>query len=158
MLSLLMPIIEGQLTRTGDLLGMPIKPRTLMSRHTGGSIYDTDHIVQGIVDILTTPIGSRVLLRTYGSNLFRLIDQPINRYLIARIYAAIIIPINTWEKRVRVRQVSHLNLTELAQGRVSFGVEGYYRAERRALKIREISLDFYRQNAYDINLDASTPA
>lgn len=153
-----MPLITRQLTRTGALLGEPISSRVLMSRHDGSSIYDTDHIIQGIVDILTTPIGSRVLLRAYGSNLFALIDQPINRYLIAKVYAAIIIPINTWEKRVRVRQVTNLNLSELADGRITFGIEGYYRAEYRPLSIREISLDFYKENAYQINLGSSVPA
>lgn len=153
-----MPLIVGQLTQTGDLLGTPIASQVLMSRTTGTRIYDADHIVQGWIDILTTPIGARVMRRDYGSDLFKLIDQPVNRYIIAKIYAAIIIPLNRWEIRARVREVNALNLTELSEGKITFGIEGYYRAEQRALSVKEISLDFYGENSYELNLFNSSPA
>ncbi|HIH7570978.1 TPA: GPW/gp25 family protein, partial [Yersinia enterocolitica] len=38
-----------------------------MNRHAGQTITDADHISQSIADILITPVGSRVMRRTYGS-------------------------------------------------------------------------------------------
>ncbi|HEN3606819.1 TPA: baseplate assembly protein, partial [Yersinia enterocolitica] len=38
-----------------------------MSRNTGQTITDADHISQSIADILITPVGSRVMRRAYGS-------------------------------------------------------------------------------------------
>ena len=60
-----------------------------MSNKNGGYLNDLEHLKQSIIDILTTPIGSRVICRDYGSNLFQLIDMPINRELFSRIYAAV---------------------------------------------------------------------
>ena len=52
---------------------------TGMSRFTGEKLDPNSdaHLVQSIGDILTTPLGSRVLRRSYGSELPDLIDQPI---------------------------------------------------------------------------------
>jgi phage baseplate assembly protein W len=60
-----------------------------MSRITGKYLNDLDHLKQSIVDILSTPIGSRVMCRDYGSRLFDLVDKPINKELFPQIYAAI---------------------------------------------------------------------
>lgn len=43
---------------------------------TGKRLSGTDHLRQSISDILSTPVGSRVLVRDYGSNLFSLVDNP----------------------------------------------------------------------------------
>ena len=50
-----------------------------MSNRNGSYLTDEEHLKQSIIDILTTPVGSRVICREYGSNLFKLIDQPVNR-------------------------------------------------------------------------------
>jgi len=42
-----------------------------MNRFTGQSISESQHISQSIQDILTTPLGSRVMRRNYGSAIFR---------------------------------------------------------------------------------------
>jgi hypothetical protein len=47
-----------------------------MSRTTGKYLDDLEHLKQSIVDILTTPIGSRIMRCEYGFNLFYSIDQP----------------------------------------------------------------------------------
>lgn len=49
-----------------------------ISRHNGERISERDHIRQSLEDILTTPVGSRVLARDYGSELPALVDAPIN--------------------------------------------------------------------------------
>jgi hypothetical protein len=49
-----------------------------MDAVTGKPMYDTAHLSQSIGDILSTPIGSRVMRRDYGSALFELVDAPGN--------------------------------------------------------------------------------
>ncbi|ELI8163633.1 GPW/gp25 family protein, partial [Yersinia enterocolitica] len=71
-----------------------------MSRNTGRAITDADHISQSIADILITPVGSRVMRRTYGSLLSELIDQPQNPALRLQIMAASYSAILRWEPRV----------------------------------------------------------
>lgn len=81
---------------------------TGMSRNTGRAMSgnSVEHLVQSIEDILTTPIGSRTLRRTYGSELPDLIDQPLNARTRLRIYAATAIALLRWEPRVRLKRVS----------------------------------------------------
>ena len=50
-----------------------------MNRTSGALLDDENaHIKQSIRDILMTAKGSRVMRRTYGSNLYQLIDRPIS--------------------------------------------------------------------------------
>lgn len=71
----------------------------------GKRLSDIDHLRQSIRDILTTPIGSRVMRREYGSRLFELIDAPMNRTTLVDIYAATIEAIRRWEPRVDITRV-----------------------------------------------------
>lgn len=79
-----------------------------LSRMTGRAIAinSPDHIQQSIAHILTTPLGSAVMKRDYGSDLPDLVDQPMNGTLRLRIYAATAIAISRWEKRVRLRRIA----------------------------------------------------
>ena len=47
-----------------------------MNADTGRTLSETAHILQSVRNILTTPIGTRVMRRDYGSEIFSLIDQP----------------------------------------------------------------------------------
>ena len=58
-----------------------------MSATTGKALEGTDHLEQSIQDILTTPIGSRVMRREYGSRLFELVDRPVNPGWLLDAYA-----------------------------------------------------------------------
>jgi phage baseplate assembly protein W len=49
-----------------------------MDARSGAFSDDLAHLRQSIADVLTTPIGSRVQRREYGSLLPELIDQPFN--------------------------------------------------------------------------------
>jgi phage protein D len=60
-----------------------------MNRHTGSALDELAHLRQSIEDILTTPIGSRVMRRAYGSQLFELIDQPLNDQTRLRAYSGV---------------------------------------------------------------------
>lgn len=56
-------------------------------------------------DILTTPIGSRVMRREYGSQLPALIDAPMNRSTVMDLYAATAEALQRWEPRFRLTSV-----------------------------------------------------
>ncbi|WP_041358291.1 GPW/gp25 family protein [Nitrobacter hamburgensis] len=75
---------------------------TGIDRVTGKLLRDFDHVRQSIGVILTTPIGSRVMRRDFGSELFDLIDRPMTDRVILAIYAAAVIAIARWEPRYAV--------------------------------------------------------
>lgn len=80
---------------------------TGMNRATGKGFADEiDHIRQSIRDILTTPVGTRVKRRSYGSLLPSLIDQPGNPATRLRLMAATVMAIIHWEPRVSVQSAS----------------------------------------------------
>jgi phage baseplate assembly protein W len=45
---------------------------------TGKQLSGMAHLRQSVRDILTTPIGTRVMRRDYGSRLYRLVDATMN--------------------------------------------------------------------------------
>jgi phage baseplate assembly protein W len=77
-----------------------------MDARTGKRLEGDAHLAQSIGDLLSTPIGSRVMRRDYGSALFELVDQPGNTHTLVRLYAAVAMAIMRWEPRIRLRKVS----------------------------------------------------
>ncbi|GHT93681.1 baseplate assembly protein [Alphaproteobacteria bacterium] len=94
-----------------------------MSRETGKYLNDLDHLKQSIVDILSTPIGSRVMKREYGSRLFDLVDKPINKELFPQIYAAIADALQKWEPRLKLEKIT---ITEIKGAHISVSLNGIY--------------------------------
>ena len=79
----------------------------MMDKHTGQRIDDeAEHIRQSIADILGTPVGSRIMRRSYGSLIPSLIDQPGNPATRLRLMAATVMALVTWEPRIRVQRAS----------------------------------------------------
>lgn len=76
-----------------------------MNRTQGLALDGTEHIRQSITDILTTPIGSRVMRRSYGSYLFDLVDQPANEANLLLLMAASVHALMLWEPRVSLINV-----------------------------------------------------
>lgn len=76
-----------------------------MSKTTGQLLAPDEHLRQSIYDILTTPIGSRLIRREYGSLLPFLIDEPVNPATKLKIMSAIATSIIKYEPRVKVSQV-----------------------------------------------------
>lgn len=95
-----------------------------LNREAGKALSDFDHVQQSIGVILTTPIGSRVMRRDFGSELFELIDRPMTDQVILAIYAAAAMAIARWEPRFSVSsfQLSQAN----EQGQVSLALFGEY--------------------------------
>ena len=71
-----------------------------MNATTGRALSGLAHIRQSIADILTTPVGSRLMRRRYGSEVPELMDQPLNSATVLRIYAATAYAIRLWEPRI----------------------------------------------------------
>lgn len=64
-----------------------------------------EHIRQSIIDILTTPLGTRVMLPDYGSKLPRLVDRPITPTWKLSVYAAVAEALGRWEPRIKVERM-----------------------------------------------------
>lgn len=77
-----------------------------MNRETGAQLAGDDHLRQSIGDILSTPIGSRVMLRDYGSLLFELVDRPNNPATRLLCVMATALALARWEPRLIVKQVA----------------------------------------------------
>lgn len=90
---------------------------------TGQQLAGNAHLAQSVADILTTPLGSRVMRRDYGSMLFDLVDQPLNGLVRALIHAATALALRRWEPRLRLTRVS-LDATQAATGKLSVTIEG----------------------------------
>ncbi|RRW94289.1 GPW/gp25 family protein [Pandoraea apista] len=72
----------------------------------GSNLSDLGHIKQSVSDILTTPVGSRVMRREYGSIVPELIDQPSNDYTRMLIQAACVLAITRWEPRLSLTRLT----------------------------------------------------
>lgn len=46
-----------------------------MNAKTGKALGGVEHLKQSIRDIVTTPLGSRVMRRDYGCGLYELVDR-----------------------------------------------------------------------------------
>jgi len=108
-----------------------------MNVNTGKTISEIAHIKQSIANILSTPIGSRVMRRDYGSRLFERIDQPINGELIAEIYSDIVEAISTWEPRFEVEQVT---LQSINKGKIVIDLEGSFVKDGQKIVLENISI------------------
>ena len=89
----------------------------------GKSLSGLDHLRQSIIDILTTPIGTRVMRREYGSRLFDLVDAPMNRATIVEIYAAAAEALQRWEPRFKLERIQAVSVEP---GRVELELTGDY--------------------------------
>lgn len=101
---------------------------------TGRAITGAAHLGQSIADVLTTPIGSRVMRREYGSLLPDLIDAPFNDATRLQAYAAVAMALMRWEPRIRLSRVQ-LSLGE-QPGQAYLDVEGNRTDSNEPLSLR----------------------
>lgn len=76
-----------------------------MDSSTGKGLAGLDHLRQSVRDILSTPLGSRVMRRDYGSRLFEMVDAPVNQGTLVEIYASTSSALRKWEPRLKVETV-----------------------------------------------------
>lgn len=92
-----------------------------LNARTGGRLTGAALLRQSIRIILTTPIGSRVMRRDFGSLLPELLDHPANAGLRQRIFAATVVALRRWEPRLRLTRVT---LDMVGPGVWTLGLEG----------------------------------
>jgi uncharacterized protein len=76
-----------------------------MNATTGRATQGLAHLYQSIDKILTTPVGSRIARRDFGSELFELVDAPNNSTSRVRLYAAAATALMRWEPRLKLTRV-----------------------------------------------------
>ncbi|MEC8887363.1 MAG: GPW/gp25 family protein [Pseudomonadota bacterium] len=108
-----------------------------MSRDTGKTTECLEHLKQSIIDILTTPIGSRVARHDYGSRLPELIDAPINRENIVDIYAATAEALAKHEDRI---ELSGVDLQNSALGKITLSITAKYKLDGQVVRIDGIEI------------------
>lgn len=90
--------------------------------NTGKAMSGIGHLQQSIRDILTTPIGTRIMRRDYGSNLPDLVDNPMNELTKVELFAEVAIALQKWEPRFQLNRVFVESVSD--QGRIVLGLEG----------------------------------
>ena len=94
-----------------------------MNINTGRTISDLEHLRQSIANILSTPIGSRIMRREYGCRLFKRLDAPMTGELMADIYADVVEALFSYEPRFKVTNVTVVSITD---GKLVLDLEGKY--------------------------------
>ena len=77
-----------------------------LDARTGGTISGAAHLVQSLRDVLTTPIGGRVMRRAYGSRNPGLIDRPESAATVADVVASSADAVIAWEPRGQLKKVA----------------------------------------------------
>lgn len=94
-----------------------------MNATTGRRVTGLAHLYQSIAKIVTTPIASRLARRSFGAEVFDLLDAPNNGATRTQLYAAIATALMRWEIRLKLTRVS-LSVDSM-DGKSYVDVEGY---------------------------------
>jgi len=121
---------------TSDRLLHTVQPMRGMDATNGKPIDGIAHLKQSIRDVLTTPLGSRVMRRDYGSRLFDLVDSPQTPDTIGDIYAATVEALNKWEPRIYPQRVQ---VTAVEAGRIEIDLTAIYLPDGRVITIDGIT-------------------
>lgn len=112
-----------------------------MDCNTGRALDGIDHLRQSVRDILTTPLGTRVMRRDYGSALPDLVDSNLTGLTLVQIYAATADALRRWEPRLRVTRVQAVALpAHLEQGRIEITLDAEYLPDGRVIRIDGVIL------------------
>ena len=106
----------------------------MINKNNGQSIAsEQESIHQSLQDITTTPIGSRIMRREYGSLIAELLDQPINDSLVLKCYSALYTAISRWENRIIISQIVMSNVKD--NGLV-FEIDGAHQITGQTMNLR----------------------
>ena len=110
-----------------------------MHAETGRVLTGLAHLRQSVTDILTTPIGTRVMRRDYGSRLWELVDTPLTPGTLSEIYAAASEALGRWETRLRVERIRARRAQgSAAGGHVLIDLEGEYLPDGEPVRLEGI--------------------
>lgn len=115
----------------------------LMSCYTGLAIGEHEGLMQRLVTLLATPKGSRVGMREYGSDLYKLIDRPMNAMFRMEAYAATADAIERWEPLFKLRQVQLIE--QSGEGVFQILLDGDSLIDGQAIQIGDIILDVRKE-------------
>lgn len=104
---------------------------------TGKPLSGAAHLLQSVADILTTPLGGRVMRRDYGSMLPRLVDRPVTPGFYVELFAATADALAKWEPRISVTGVE---ATTDGEGRVTLTVTGRWLIDGEPVTLEGIVL------------------
>lgn len=94
-----------------------------MNALTGRTLSGLAHVHQSIATILTTPLGSRLMRREFGSDLPNGIDAPNQGITRTWLYAAMATALMRWEPRLQVTRLQWRHKDRVA-GRQIVEIEG----------------------------------
>lgn len=112
-----------------------------MSRVSGQTLSPTEHLRQSIIDILTTPKGSRRMRPLYGSELPRLVDLPLTKGWISAVQAEVATALASrqdtqgheyGEPRLRLKTVTVVSVVD---GKITLQLSGEYRGDTLSLEV-----------------------
>lgn len=106
-----------------------------MDKHTGKAIEGVAELRQQVRDVLETPLGSRVMLREYGSRLFELLDDPVDAQFEVEIVSAVAEAVMTWVPRF---QVERIRLVEVRDSGPVFDLYGLDRETGRGVVLERV--------------------
>lgn len=100
-------------------------PSVGLDRQSGGTITGWQHVLQSLQDIFTTRFGERIMREWYGSNVPHLLGRNITPQEVTSYFAELLAPIEQWEPRFRVTQITPVKVTR--DGQFHFYIDGEYR-------------------------------
>lgn len=78
----------------------------MIDRNTGLPISENEHIIQSLLDIATTAIGTRVMRRDYGTILVPKIDAPMNAEYRMLLMSSLMMAFTQYEPRIEIRRIN----------------------------------------------------
>jgi len=108
-----------------------------MNAKTGSLMKGMDYLRQSILDILSTPIGSRLMRRNYGSRLMSLLDSPTNYNFVPEIQGAVIEALVNHLPSIRLLKVT---VNDVNYGKIDLTLSGYYVPNNRSITLENISI------------------
>lgn len=114
-----------------------------MHATTGKHLAGTDHLRQSVLDILNTPKRSRVLVRDYGSDLYKYLDNPHDSGVQVAIIAESAGALARWEKRLLVKTV---NIGTISPTHVLLTIVGINTETGDAITLEGIAVDRAKYN------------
>lgn len=97
-------------------------------RLTGKSIEGLEYLKQRIENVLSTPIGSVLMKRDFGSNLYLYVDAPVDRDFRAKIYREVAVALNQWVPDFELSKIE-LDAVNISQGKIILNISGIYKGE-----------------------------
>lgn len=114
---------------------------TLMNRVTGKTMSDKANLVQSIDNIISTPLGTRVTVRDFGSRLPYILDKPVTAGMITDCFVAIADALRKWEPRFSLLTLN-INLSQLTSGIVYLTLTGIYKPLGCVIRLENVLLNF----------------